>query len=178
MVAYAVTRQPALFKAAIELYGVADRATFLERTNRNSAVRWARKMGGSPEEKPDVYRKANVLPDVPKITAPVLVMHGEDDPQVPPYEASLAGANIRLGPGSVDVRAARGGHRYTTTVRTRLAVRLRLGATLPFGAHVVDVRLDGRPVSYQVRRTNRGLEVVANAGRVGAATSTLTVTTS
>jgi dipeptidyl aminopeptidase/acylaminoacyl peptidase len=88
MVAYAVTRQPALFKAAIELYGVADRATFLERTNRNSAVRWARKMGGSPEEKPDVYRKANVLPDVPKITAPVLVMHGEDDPQVPPYESA------------------------------------------------------------------------------------------
>jgi len=102
----------------------------------------------------------------------------EVTPQVPPYEASLSGANIRLGPGSVDVRAARGGHRFTTTVRTRLAVRLRLGATLPFGAHVIDVRLGGRPVSYQVRRTNRGLEVVANAGWVGAGTSILTVTTS
>jgi dipeptidyl aminopeptidase/acylaminoacyl peptidase len=31
---------------------------------------------------------ANVLPDVPKITAAVLVMHGEDDPQVPPYEST------------------------------------------------------------------------------------------
>ena len=95
MVAYAVTKEPALFKAAIELYGVADRATFLERTNRNSAVRWARKMGGSPEEKPDVYRKANVLPDVPKITAPVLVMHGEDDPQVPPYESAQLVAALK-----------------------------------------------------------------------------------
>ena len=87
MVAYAVTKQPDIFHAAIELFGVVDRATFNERTNRNSAIRWMRKMGGSPEEKPEVYRKANILADVPKITAPVLVMHGEDDPQVPPYES-------------------------------------------------------------------------------------------
>ena len=88
MVAYAVTKHPALFKAALELYGVTDRATYNERTNRNAAIRWTRKMGGTPLEKPDVYRKANVLPNVPKITAPVLVMHGEDDPQVPPYESA------------------------------------------------------------------------------------------
>jgi dipeptidyl aminopeptidase/acylaminoacyl peptidase len=88
MVAYAVTKQPTVFKAAIELFGVVDRASYNERTNRNAAVRWARKMGGTPQEKPEVYRKANVLPDVPKITAPVLVMHGEDDPQVPPYESA------------------------------------------------------------------------------------------
>lgn len=87
MVAYAVTKRPGLFKAAIDLYGVVDRATFLERTNRNSAIRWARKMGGLPSEKPEVYRKANILPDVSRITAPLLIMHGEDDPQVPPYES-------------------------------------------------------------------------------------------
>ncbi len=88
MVAYAVTKQPTLFKAAIELFGVTDRASYNERTNRNAAIRWARKMGGTPQEKPEVYRKANILPDVPKITAPLLIMHGEDDPQVPPYESA------------------------------------------------------------------------------------------
>jgi dipeptidyl aminopeptidase/acylaminoacyl peptidase len=87
MVAYAVTKRPQLFKAAIELFGVVDRATFIERTNRNSAIRWLRKMGGAPQEKPQVYAKANILPDVPKITTPLLIMHGEDDPQVPPYES-------------------------------------------------------------------------------------------
>ena len=87
MVAYEVTKQPNVFHAAIELYGVVDRASFIERTNRPSAIRWTAKMGGAPEEKPEVYRKANILPDVPKITAPVLIMHGEDDPQVPPYES-------------------------------------------------------------------------------------------
>ena len=59
MVAYAVTKKPELFHAGIELYGVVDRATFLDRTNRSTAIRWARKMGGSPAEKPAVYRKAN-----------------------------------------------------------------------------------------------------------------------
>jgi dipeptidyl aminopeptidase/acylaminoacyl peptidase len=87
MVAYAVTKRPEVFQVAIELYGVVDRATYIERTNRNAAIRWMRKMGGSPQEKPQVYAKANVLADVPKITAPILIMHGEDDPQVPPYES-------------------------------------------------------------------------------------------
>lgn len=87
MVAYEVTKRPELWHAAIELYGVVDRASFIERTNKPSAIRWTAKMGGTPEEKPEVYRKANILADVPKITAPLLIQHGEDDPQVPPYES-------------------------------------------------------------------------------------------
>jgi dipeptidyl aminopeptidase/acylaminoacyl peptidase len=47
------------------------------------------KMGGSAAEKPDVYRKANALLDVDKIKTPLLVLHGENDPQVPPYESAL-----------------------------------------------------------------------------------------
>jgi dipeptidyl aminopeptidase/acylaminoacyl peptidase len=88
MVGYAVTKYPDLFACAIELYGVVDRATFNERTNRNSAIRWMMKMGGTPQEKPEVYRKADTLADVEKIKTPLLVMHGENDPQVPPYESA------------------------------------------------------------------------------------------
>lgn len=88
MVGYAVTKYPDLFACAIELYGVVDRATFNERTNRNSAIRWAMKMGGTPQEKPEVYRKANTLAQVAKIQTPLLIMHGENDPQVPPYESA------------------------------------------------------------------------------------------
>ncbi|MGA3133075.1 MAG: S9 family peptidase [Terracidiphilus sp.] len=87
MVAYEVTKRPELWHAAIELYGVVDRASFIERTNRPSAIRWTLKMGGTPEEKPEIYRKANILTDVPRITSPLLIEHGEDDPQVPPYES-------------------------------------------------------------------------------------------
>jgi dipeptidyl aminopeptidase/acylaminoacyl peptidase len=114
MVAYAVTKQPALFKAAIELYGVTDRASYNERTNRNAAIRWARKMGGTPQEKPDVYRKANVLPDVPKITAPLLVMHGEDDPQVPPYEsAQFVAALKKAGKPHLYITYPKEGHGFS-----------------------------------------------------------------
>lgn len=88
MVGYAVTKYPDLFACAIELYGVVDRATFNERTNRNSAIRWMMKMGGTPEQKPEVYRKADTLADVAKIKTPLLIMHGENDPQVPPYESA------------------------------------------------------------------------------------------
>lgn len=87
MTAYAVTGYPELFAAAIEMYGVVDRASFIERTNRNSAIRWMMKMGGTPAEKPNVYRRANSLLLVDKIQTPLLILHGENDPQVPPYES-------------------------------------------------------------------------------------------
>ena len=87
MTAYAVTRYPHLFAAAIEMYGVVNRATFVERTNRSSAVRWMKKMGGSPAEKPELYKRANSLLLVDKIQTPLLILHGENDPQVPPYES-------------------------------------------------------------------------------------------
>jgi dipeptidyl aminopeptidase/acylaminoacyl peptidase len=89
MTAYMVVHYPDLFAAAIELYGVVDRKLFVERTNPPSAVRWMMKMGGSPTEKPEVYRKANVLLQVDKVKTPLLVMHGENDPQVPPADSAL-----------------------------------------------------------------------------------------
>lgn len=39
--------------------------------------------------------QANSLADVAKITTPVLVMHGEDDPQVPPYESAQLVAALK-----------------------------------------------------------------------------------
>ena len=88
MVAYAVTRYPDLFAAALELYGVVDRELFVYRTNHPSSIRWMMKMGGTPAEKPDNYRKANILLSIDKVKTPILILHGEDDPQVPPAESA------------------------------------------------------------------------------------------
>ncbi len=95
MVAYTVVHYPDLFAAAIELYGVVDRQLFVERTNPSSSVRWMMKMGGSPSEKPEVYGRANVLLQVDKVKAPLLVMHGENDPQVPPADSALFVKDLR-----------------------------------------------------------------------------------
>lgn len=89
MTAYMVVHYPDLFAAAIELFGVVDRKLFVERTNPPSAVRWMMKMGGSPTEKPEVYRRANVLLQIDKVKTPLLVMHGENDPQVPPVNSAV-----------------------------------------------------------------------------------------
>jgi dipeptidyl aminopeptidase/acylaminoacyl peptidase len=88
VVANAVAKLPDTFAAGIEMFGVVDRALFLQYTNRNSKIRWETKMGGTPEEKPAVYRKADVLPDVESIKTPLLILHGEKDPQVPPQESA------------------------------------------------------------------------------------------
>jgi len=82
-------------------------------------------------------------------------------PQVPAGQRRVAGEDIRLGDGSADVAATRAGTRYTTTTDTRGApVRTyRIGHTLPRGATVGSVQLDGRTVPYETRTTNRGLEV-------------------
>jgi len=95
VVANAVTKLPDTFAAGIEMFGVVDRALFLEYTNRNSKIRWETKMGGTPEQKPAVYRKANILPDVAKIKTPLLILHGEQDPQVPPQESAEFAAELK-----------------------------------------------------------------------------------
>jgi hypothetical protein len=88
-------------------------------------------------------------------------------PQVPSGQPSVQGQDIRLGHrGSADVLAAHDGDRYTTVTDTD-DVRLhtfRIGHTLPRGATVGSVVLDGRPVDdYDVLETNRGVEVSVEA---------------
>jgi dipeptidyl aminopeptidase/acylaminoacyl peptidase len=95
VVANAVTKLPDTFAVGIEKFGVVDRALFLRYTNRNSAIRWETKMGGPPDLKPAVYRKANVLPDVERIRTPLLILHGEEDPQVPPQESQEFAAALK-----------------------------------------------------------------------------------
>ena len=82
-------------------------------------------------------------------------------PQVPDGQSRVAGEDIRLGNGSVDVAATHTGTRYTTITDTRRApVRTyKIGHTLPRGATVSSVKLDGSPVPFESRTTNRGLEV-------------------
>ncbi len=88
MTIYMIVRYPDLYAAAIEFAGVVDRGLFNERTNLPSAIRWQMKMGGSAAEKPENYRKANILLQVDKVQTPLLALHGEDDPQVPPANSA------------------------------------------------------------------------------------------
>jgi hypothetical protein len=105
---------------------------------------------------PVVHQQLGVRPDLGRGRLEVT-------PQLPPYERRIAGRNIRLGEGAIDVLAARGEHGYRTAVDVRVGLQqLTLGATLPAGAQVERVLVDGEPVDGSLRETNRGLEVTAD----------------
>ena len=91
--------------------------------------------------------------------------HGRLDvvPQVPQGQSDVAGKKIRIGHGSVAVRARHDGNRYRTDLQVSGGVnanKVRIGHTLPRGAQIESVVIDGHAAhSYQVRTTNRGTEV-------------------
>ena len=88
-------------------------------------------------------------------------------PQIPDGQSSVKGEDIRLGDGSATVFAARAGKQYTTRVWLDHLHRvdLTLGATLPSGAKVAAVYVDGRRAKhYDVEQTNRGTEVTVKGG--------------
>jgi hypothetical protein len=106
---------------------------------------------------PVVHQQLGVRPDLGRRRLEVT-------PQLPPYERRIAGRAIRLGDGSVDVVATRS----STTVNARVELkRLTLGVTLPHGASIKRVLLDGRRVPGRLRETNRGLEVLARVSGGG-----------
>jgi hypothetical protein len=107
---------------------------------------------------PVVRQQLGVRPDMGRDRLEVV-------PQVPDGQVSVAGSNIRLGlAGSADVRARDSGSRYVTVVRARVPLRrLVIGHTLPHGASVQGVRLDGERVRHRLRETNRGVEVLVRA---------------
>jgi hypothetical protein len=82
-------------------------------------------------------------------------------PSVPPGQASVSGTNIRVG-GSVSLTARHHGSSWTTTVTARLACTLHAGATLPAGATIRQVTLNGKPVRYSVRDTHAGRQVLVS----------------
>jgi hypothetical protein len=108
---------------------------------------------------PVVHQQLGVRPDLGRDALEVV-------PQLP-SPAPIAGRNIRLGRGALDVEASRHGDRFRTTVDARRvpARELRIGHTLPHGAAVSSVRLDGRRVRWHERKTNRGVEVTVKARR-------------
>jgi hypothetical protein len=89
----------------------------------------------------------------------------EVTPQVPPDSSNeISGDNIRLGTGSVDVSASAEGNTYTTTVDLGVVLQeFVIGHTVPRGAEISSVTLDGARVEREVRMTHRGKEVLVDA---------------
>jgi hypothetical protein len=70
-------------------------------------------------------------------------------------------SQLRVGGGTMAASASRAGKKFTTTATAPAGWTLTLGHTLPAGATVASVTLDGRSVPWTFRDTTRGREVYA-----------------
>ncbi|GAC1447890.1 MAG: S9 family peptidase [Ktedonobacterales bacterium] len=86
MVLAAITSYPDLWAAAADIVGIANFLTFFEHTGV-----WRRHLRtpeyGDPERDADFLRELSPLFKADRITAPLLVLHGANDPRVPVGEA-------------------------------------------------------------------------------------------
>lgn len=101
MVLACLAEYPDLWKAGIDLVGIANFETFLERTGP-----WRRRLReseyGSLERDRDLLRSISPLHRADRIQAPLLVIHGANDPRVPIGEAEQIVTTLRNQGGTVE----------------------------------------------------------------------------
>lgn len=88
MVLGAITHYPDLWAAAVNYYGIADFATLLEKTGPWRRDHRAREYG-FPGTDDALFAEISPLRHVGRVTAPLLVAHGNRDPRVPKNESDL-----------------------------------------------------------------------------------------
>ena len=76
----AVTDQPKLFRAGVDVAGVVDYAMYYEDPYHGG---WTASRIGTPEQNPKVYANASPLSHVDRLERPLLVLHGTSDVNVP-----------------------------------------------------------------------------------------------
>lgn len=101
MVLSAITNYPDLYAAAVDVVGIANWVTFLERTGAyRRAAREAEY--GSLEHDREFLESISPLRHVERIRTPLLVIHGANDPRVPVHEAEQIVAALRARNVSVE----------------------------------------------------------------------------
>lgn len=102
MVLAAATEYPDLWGAAVDLFGIANFVSFLERTGP-----WRRKLReaeyGSLEVDREYLESISPIHRADRIRAPLLVIHGRNDPRVPVGEAEQIAESLRRRGRSVEL---------------------------------------------------------------------------
>src|SRR5205085_6052805 len=121
MVLAALTTYPDLWAAGVDLVGIANFVTFLENTGP-----WRRHLReaeyGSLERDRDFLEEISPINKVERIRAPLLVIHGANDPRVPVGEAEQMVARLKaLGRTVEYLRLEDEGHQIAK-LKNKLAV--------------------------------------------------------
>ncbi len=109
----ALTEYPDAFAAGIDVVGIANWVTFLERTGPWRRAHREREYGSLTTDRAFLER-ISPIHKVEAIRAPLLVLAGENDPRVPISESEQVVTRVRAGGGTVDfVRYADEGHIFS-----------------------------------------------------------------
>ena len=101
MVLAALTEYPELWTAGVDIVGIANLVTFLE--NTGSYRRGLREPEyGSLERDRDFLKSISPIHKAEKIRAPLMVIHGKNDPRVPVGEAEQIVESVRENGGTVE----------------------------------------------------------------------------
>ncbi|HZC19845.1 MAG TPA: prolyl oligopeptidase family serine peptidase, partial [Rubrobacteraceae bacterium] len=97
----ALTEYPELWTAGVDIVGIANLVTFLE--NTGSYRRALREPEyGSLERDREFLEAISPIHKAEKITAPLMVIHGKNDPRVPVGEAEQIVEQVRRNGGAVE----------------------------------------------------------------------------
>jgi dipeptidyl aminopeptidase/acylaminoacyl peptidase len=101
MVLAALTEYPELWSAGVDIVGIANLVTFLENTGSyRRALREAEY--GSLERDREYLESISPIHKAENIKAPLMVIHGKNDPRVPVGEAEQIVERVREGGGTVE----------------------------------------------------------------------------
>ena len=94
----AITEAPDRWAAAVDLFGIANFETFMERTGSWRRAHRAAEYGSDPA----FLRSISPIHKADRITAPLLVVQGDQDVRVPPHESEQIVETVRSNGGVVD----------------------------------------------------------------------------
>lgn len=104
MVLAAITEYPELWSAAVDIVGIANMVTFLENTGSyRRALRESEY--GSLERDREFLESISPIHKADRITAPLMVIHGKNDPRVPVGEAEQIVERVGENGGAVEYLA-------------------------------------------------------------------------
>lgn len=86
MTLMALAARPEVFAAGVDMFGIVNWRTMWERGAPQNR-RYQEGLVGNPETHPEVYDRSSPLTRLDQVRAPLLVLHGENDPLVPAHES-------------------------------------------------------------------------------------------
>ncbi len=113
MVLAALTEYPELFAAGIDVVGIANWLSFLERTSPWRRAHREAEYGSLANHR-EFLATISPIHKIDRITMPLMVLAGDNDPRVPLYESEQVVAGVQANGGTVHfVHYADEGHKFS-----------------------------------------------------------------